>query len=755
MLGQKYDPPRALTTVSALGPTTKATVEPSATPAKPSATPQVVPVQTPKPKTTSRPTFVPVNPHSATGSDPESDSSHGTGSDHESDSSHGTGSDHESDSSQGTGADPDTGSTPHAESNHGSGSSSGTGADSDHTPKAGSESASSSSQSGVSESTDDTGHDGGSTPKGSGTNSNQGSKPGGGTHTDAGSTPQDADPVAGLSSNAEDQDSTIEHKPSSVDVGGINLHVPTQGQSSIVLGHQTASVGGPAVTIAHTPVSLGTSHLVIDGTQSVRLVPSSHLPRPSIIAIGTHSVAIPTNGASTVAIGSQTASVGGPRITVGNVPVSLAPSHLVAGTHSYRILATAQPADPSVVAVGGYSVTIPAYGASSIVIGSQTASVGGPRITVSDVPVSLASSHLMVGSTSYALPITPGSARPTPVNIAGYSFEIPSPGVGAITIGSQVVSAQGPVITVSNTPVSLGDDALIVGSSTHLLAFPQPTMATSITIEGHKVVPPRPGSSLVIGTHTLTPGQEVTISGTPISLGSSALVVGTSTIPLPTAGPSHATHKQPHYFAIGSQTIAINAAGIVIGSQTLHPGGPAITVSGTSYSLGTTEFIAGTLTETFPAAAATPSQFRPSVLMSGLSQIGASSIHDLIAVGDETITLNPSNIVIDGTTLTPGASGVTIDGTVISLGDDELVVGSTTETFSNLLAAESTASGGLGAVIMSAFDQIGATTTAGVASASASNTSATLNGSAVRSMALGGVVLVASWSLGLAALMLL
>ena len=552
------------------------------------------------------------------------------------------------------------------------------------------------------------------------------------THADASSSLQDGDLETESSLNPEDQDSTIsqlERKPSSVDVGGIGLYLPTQGQSSVVLGHQTASVGGPAVTIAHTPVSLGPSHLVIDGTHSHRLLPTAYLPRPSFVAIGTHSVAIPTNGASTLAIGSQAASVGGPRITVGSVPVSLAPGHLVIGTHSHRLSATALPADPSVVAVGGNSVTIPAYGASSIVIGSQTASAGGPK--------------------------------PSSVDIAGYSFAIPSPGVGAITIGSQVVSAEGPAITVSNTPVSLGGNALVVGSSTHLLAFPQPTMAAPITIGGYKVIPPVPGSSLVIGTHTLTPGQEITISATPISLGSSVLAVGTSTIPLPTAATDQKHHQKPHYFAIGSQTIAIVPAGILVGSQTLQPGGPAITISGTPYSLGTTEFIAGSLTETFPTAAKS-SHFRPSVVMSGLSQIGASSIHDIITVGDETIKLNPSDLVIHGTTLTPDAGGITIDGIAISLGTDELVVGSETETFSNLLAAEITASGGLGEVIMSGFGQIGATTTdsdqgvpsgsTGVGAGNPGATETVAKGSGVRSMALGGVALLASWSLGLAAL---
>lgn len=591
---QMFDPPRALTSVAAVGPTTQATPDPTSTPAKPSAIPEVIATQTrsPKPKITNIPFFGPI---------PGSDS--------------------------GDNGHPNTGSTPNAGSNSGSGN---------------------------------VQHEG---------------------------------PKSVASTNGDSVHPEVEHKPSSIKVGGVGIFVPTQGQSSVVLGHQTASVGGPAITIADTPLSLGPSHLVVDGTQSHRLIP------------------------------------------------------------------TAQPADPSVVAVGSHTVAIPAAGASTIAIGSQIASVGGPRVTIGDLPVSLGPSHLMVGSSTYALAATPEPAQQTPVVVAGHSIVLPTDGGSAITIGSQVVSAKGPAVTISNTPISLGNGALVVGTSTRKFLSPQPTIATPINIGGHQITPPFPGYSLVVGTHTLDPGHEITVSSTPVSLGNSVLVIGTSTIPLPTAGPQPVTRKE-HYFAIGSQTIAVNPSGIVVGSRTLHPRGPAITVSGTSYSLGTTDFIAGSLTETFPAAAK-PSHFRPAFLISGLSQIGASSVHDIVTVGGETIKLNPSNIIVHGTTLTPGASGITVDGTLVSLGTSELIIGDRTETFSNLLSAESTADGGLGAVTMSGFDQIGATTTddpgdvpngtAGVGTGEPSATGTAFTGSAVRSIALGGVA-VASWTISLVAL---
>ena len=578
---QMYDPPRALTSVAGLDPITTAAAQPSMT-AKPSAIPEVVPI-TSSPK--SKPTHIPVF-----GSLPGY---------------------HLPD------PDPDPGSSDPGSSDPGTGSSSGDGenAHSGSTPKAGSNFDQGGSQGGGTGGYTNLG----SNPSDSGTASHGDEAGTGSSDQTKGSHPK------GISSSEghESTDPQHEHKHSSVNVGGVGIYVPTQGHSSAVFGHQTISIGGPAITIAHTPVSLGPSHLVVGGSDSHQLVP------------------------------------------------------------------TARPANPSIIHIGGQSVVLPTLGGDSgVVIGSETASVGGPEITISNTPVSLAPNHLVVGSSSYALAAVPGSSRPASITIAGQGIIIPTQGASALNIGSQVIPVDGPAVTISDTPISLG---------------------------------------------------------------SSALVVGTSTIPLPTTTPK-SSQGQLHYYAIGSQTIAIDSAGIIIGSQTLHPQGPAITVSGTEYSLGTTAFVAGSLTETFPAGA-TPTAFRPEVVMSGLSQIGASSVSSVITVGDETIKLNPSNIVVHGTTLTPGASGITVDGTLVSLGTNELVVGSMTETLSNLVSAE-TSAGGLGAVIMSAFGPLGraaATSSldipsgsAGVGDGKPSASASSFKGAAVQHIPPSGPILVLS-----------
>ncbi|KAL8723062.1 MAG: hypothetical protein Q9181_007360, partial [Wetmoreana brouardii] len=92
-----------------------------------------------------------------------------------------------------------------------------------------------------------------------------------------------------------------------------------------------------------------------------------------------------------------------------------------------------------------------------------------------------------------------------------------------------------------------------------------------------------PRSDLVIGTQTITPGAPaVTVSGTPISLAvsRSAVAVGDSTVPVFTP-----TSKPVVLEINGTSFTETSGSQFVVGSQTLLPGGPAITINGTVVSL--------------------------------------------------------------------------------------------------------------------------------------------------------------------------
>ncbi|KAM0794364.1 hypothetical protein BDR22DRAFT_895214 [Usnea florida] len=112
-------------------------------------------------------------------------------------------------------------------------------------------------------------------------------------------------------------------------------------------------------------------------------------------------------------------------------------------------------------------------------------------------------------------------------------------------------------------------------STSFLPATPQvstgPPGAATVTI-----IP----TQVVVGDATLTRNAPGTIiDDTSVSLGSDALVIGTSTIPFATSGTA------PIYTVAG-QTIAAGPAGVAIAGTTISNNGPAVTLSGTPVSLG-------------------------------------------------------------------------------------------------------------------------------------------------------------------------
>ncbi|MCJ1283021.1 hypothetical protein MMC26_002348 [Xylographa opegraphella] len=117
---------------------------------------------------------------------------------------------------------------------------------------------------------------------------------------------------------------------------------------------------------------------------------------------------------------------------------------------------------------------------------------------------------------------------PAPLTIAGLPASALNP--SALIIGSQTLTPDSPVITIDSIPISLNSAVIIAGSST--IPFPPPALTLStppvITI-GTEPITLLPSAIAIAGT-TLRPGATgITIDGIPISLDSTALVVGTET----------------------------------------------------------------------------------------------------------------------------------------------------------------------------------------------------------------------------------
>lgn len=181
----------------------------------------------------------------------------------------------------------------------------------------------------------------------------------------------------------------------------------------------------------------------------------------------------------------------------------------------------------------------------------------------------------------------------------------------------------------------------------------------TLTIGGTKHTG-NPEVGFVIAGHTLKPGHAITVSGTPISLakGGTVAVVHGITQKL-TGTTSHSPHAPAHsetIFVGGKKHGGNPESGFVIEGHTLKPG-HAITVSGTSISLGKGGTVAVVQGVTQKLSIANPTRIAAPKLQSG----------DVIVVGKSTyIGKAGSGFTIDGQALHPGGH-ITAHGTPISL----------------------------------------------------------------------------------------
>ncbi|TKA68397.1 hypothetical protein B0A49_10641, partial [Cryomyces minteri] len=317
---------------------------------------------------------------------------------------------------------------------------------------------------------------------------------------------------------------------------------------------------------------------------------------------------------------------------------------------------------PAPVVVIGLS-TITVGLSSPLVVGSQTVYPGAPAITISGTPVSLGSSAVVVGGSSAAIPQVPYQPTPTipgPAPVLTYDGSAftanPAP---QYVVGGQTLVPGGPAITVSGTPVSLPAQptAIVVGGITQPLG-PPPASPSPLTVGGLTITP-NSAQAYIIGSQTLEAGAPaIVVSGTSVSLapGAAAVVIGGTTSHL---GPQAQITKSPvgsnpQAITVGGSTITINSASnFVVGSQTLSVGGPGITVSGTTLSLGRSG----------------PSTF---IVVNGATQALARApvaTPPLLTIGANTYTANAATqyYLAPGQTLTAGGQ-VTVSGTVVSLG---------------------------------------------------------------------------------------
>ncbi len=288
----------------------------------------------------------------------------------------------------------------------------------------------------------------------------------------------------------------------------------TQSLDTIVVDGHSIVRGANPIMASGTPVALRSNGDLILGTSTLPgFIPSASAARGKVVTTAGQIFTILSNGA---AIDGQILSIG-EVITVSGTPISLALDGLVIASSTINLPAITA---GQVLTTAGQTVTIgPNIG---VIIAGTTLVPNAPALNIAGTRMSLGPNGLSIGTSTINFPAITSSAMISPAGRAG----IIGPD-GDIIIAGSILSPEAPAMTVAGTRISLGSNGLIIGSST--LPLPPTSM---VTIAGHVYPVSKIADGLVIGGSTLHTGQPaITLSGTPVALEGSGLVIGTSTIP--------------------------------------------------------------------------------------------------------------------------------------------------------------------------------------------------------------------------------
>ena len=448
------------------------------------------------------------------------------------------------------------------------------------------------------------------------------------------------------------------------------------GSSTIAPGQQ-ATISGQVISAGPSNVAIGGSTYGLPSTAGAILQTPAPQTQPQTTAfIGGQSIARASNGAivigsSTIAPGSQ-ATISGQVISAGPTNVAIGGSTYALPNTAGAVLQTPAPQPSSPVEVGGNSIVKAANG--GIVIGGSTIAPGS-EATISGQVISAGPSNVVIDGSTYAAPTSAGAVLVTPapqteqevpVQVGGNSIARASN--GGIIIGSSNL-APGSEATISGQVISAGATNVAIGGSTYNLAStagailqtPSPvTLSNAPVVVAGQTVARASNGGLIVGTSTIAPGAQATISGhvfSAASTGATNIAIDGNNYALPTTAGALLETPAP-ISPMTAEPVVTLANGDVISA-----GGPAAVVSGVTASVlgDDSGLVIGSKTIPLPP---------PSAL---------STSNAVYTVGGQTFTAAPSGlpISIDGTTLSPGGSPITISGTVISLGNGALQIGST------------------------------------------------------------------------------
>ena len=235
-----------------------------------------------------------------------------------------------------------------------------------------------------------------------------------------------------------------------------------------------------------------------------------------------------------------------------------------------------------------------------------------------------------------------------------------------------------PITTGPQNPAPTAKPGEIAPGKETTVPEPQPSVGQTVGTIGTAPVVVGPSSVVIVGLQTLRPGgPAVTVGGTPVALAPSAtaIVIGGTSLPLPQ---SIRPGQQQTIGNFGTVPVVVGpSSAVVVGTQTLQPGGAPITLGpGTTVSLvpSATALVVGGTTSLLTQVVSPANQ--PEIVPA------AQRPPPVLTIGSVTLVPNAATqfFIGPGQTLTPGGTA-TAAGMRVSLDSSAafVVVGSSTQ----------------------------------------------------------------------------
>ena len=254
--------------------------------------------------------------------------------------------------------------------------------------------------------------------------------------------------------------------------------------------------------------------------------------------------------------------------------------------------------------------------------------------------------------------VTPGEENPLPaaaVVTIGHQTFTALP-TGGFKAAGATIQPGDPTVTIQGTPVWLGSSMLLAGSSTVFL--PKGDMGGPLTAEALTFAPLGEGAIVLQGNTLSANGLATTISGKAVSLDVSGLVIDGQTFAIPRLAPE-AAHPNSVLTVAGHTVSRDGSSKIYVDGVMLEMNGQAKTVSGTVLSLMSGSLIINGQKYPLPTPAPTA--------IPGLDAV--------YTLAGQTITFfGGQSAIIDGTLFSVNGPAVTIPGTTVSLASASLLI---------------------------------------------------------------------------------